>query len=121
MSFKEPFLLYPVEEEEGYVIRCKPLEDSEECYDFKITPENAPSFFHATLSAAGIAPEAEEEEGFLTPEEELRDRAVAHAAIYAQFYEVKEDQFIPLCNRIAEFIEEGKVPEKADIRSIKKC
>lgn len=132
MSFKPPFLCYPVEESEGYVIRIKPEEEGEECFDFLLTPENSPTFYQAAVKAAGIVnSDGDEDVEDVNSEDDksdlidLKDPYERRMAVieqvnsYAESHGVPVPEFFNMCTALTEFVETGKFPKSTKLTRVK--
>lgn len=121
MSFKPPFLCYPVEETEGYVIRIKPEEEGEECFDFALDFDNSTAFLKAALETLG-APETDEDDSDLI---DLRDPMERRMAVieqvntYAESHGIAADQFYSMCSALVQFVEEGTIPKPTKLTRVK--
>jgi hypothetical protein len=113
--------MYPVEEQDGFVIRFKPTQEEDDCFDYKVPQERTGEWFLALFKMAGIEPsmvEGEEDTRF-TPEEELRLSVVEQVTLYSADNLLNTEEFVGMCNVLARFVEEGIVPTKPNLKRIK--
>ena len=121
MTFDPPKLCYPVEEDDGYVIRIKTGEGSE-CFDFPLTPENAPTFYTAAVRSAGLLEEECEKDPEmidLSDPKELRMAVVEQVNTYAESNGLTQDKFYDMCSALTKFVEEGAFPKPTKLTRVK--